>query len=295
MRLSFVLFAVPLVSTYSLLRGPTRGDSAPGLPCIAVPRARLIAPGQRTTLHLYDTSSLQVLRHAQSLCNGTYGQVVIDEDAAAARKFRLMATGTRIKILSSAPSTHTDKFGGSSVSVMAEVLGVGIIEPQQVLQHEPFLTVNASDEDTVLQSCEYAASSISEWEKELAEAANLCESLDEVAQPQGLSPSQSFSRGSGGWSLEKCIQGVLDARADLRCNGMGCEVDEMENEVSLLRLSALACTAHLPGEARFDACELAQRGELSVLLQYVGDALKEEGQRRLANKALTGLFGEDGK
>ena len=61
-----------------------------------------------------------------------------DGEAAAAeeRRFRLHEVGTRLKVLSVRPSTHTDKFGGSSSSVVAEVIGVGIIEPQAVLQRE---------------------------------------------------------------------------------------------------------------------------------------------------------------
>lgn len=130
-------------AAYSLLRAPQPGPVAPGFGCIAVPLERLIAPGQRCTLHHYDTSSLQVLRHAQSQCNGTYGQVVIDAEAAAERKFRLMPTGTKLKVLSSRPSTHTDKFGGSSTSVLVDVRPGGSNSLQMSSSSQSFVAMTA--------------------------------------------------------------------------------------------------------------------------------------------------------
>ena len=53
----------------------------------------------------------------QKLTDGTFGQVVIDDDAAARRQFRLLPIGSKLKVLSSTPSMHHDKFGGSSPSI----------------------------------------------------------------------------------------------------------------------------------------------------------------------------------
>lgn len=80
----------------------------------------MLAPGQRATLHLYDSSSLQVLRQAR-VQNDTFGQVVLDAAALEHRRFKLMSVGSILKILSWQPSTHTDKFGGTSSSIRAEV------------------------------------------------------------------------------------------------------------------------------------------------------------------------------
>lgn len=212
------------------------------------------------------------------------------------RKFRVLGVGSRLKILSSRPSTHTDKFGGTSNSVYAEVIGIGIIEPQEILQREPFLTVECSpfsDGDSLLLASPNAAPTIAEYRASLSESAALCESLSDVAKPApGTPPSQVFLRGSGGWSLVKCVNKVLEVRNALREGGNG---DDPASDTAVVRLSALACTAHLPGEDRLKAMELAQQGQLAGLLEYVQSALKEEGQRRLAVKALAGALGGGGE
>jgi len=93
-------------------------------------------------MHIYDASSLQVIRHAQAHTDSVYGQVVIDEAAASERRFQLLDIGSRVRVLSVKPSTHTDKFGGTSSSLLADVIGVGVLEPETVLgestaQREP--------------------------------------------------------------------------------------------------------------------------------------------------------------
>ena len=60
------------------------------------------------------------------------------QQAAQERRFALEPIGARVKVLSTRPSEKTDKFGGSSSSVLAEVIGVGIIEPASVLEKMPF-------------------------------------------------------------------------------------------------------------------------------------------------------------
>ena len=47
---------------------------------------------------------------------------------------RHLEVGSRVKLLSVTPSVHRDKFGGSSPSFKAELIGVGLIEPAAVLQ-----------------------------------------------------------------------------------------------------------------------------------------------------------------
>merc|ERR1719215_2061678 len=68
------------------------------------------------------------------------------------RRFGLLEVGSRIKLLSVTPSVHRDKFGGSSSSFKAEVIGVGLLEPAAVLQKMPFMTVRPADEECSLLS-----------------------------------------------------------------------------------------------------------------------------------------------
>jgi hypothetical protein len=89
---------------------------AEGYACIPVPMERLVAPGQRATMHVYDASSLQALRHAQAHANGTYGQVVIDEEAMQERRFALKRLGSRVQVLSMAPSQHVREHCGATLS-----------------------------------------------------------------------------------------------------------------------------------------------------------------------------------
>ena len=67
--------------------------------------------------------------------------------AMAERMFALEDVGTRLKVLSVTPSTHTDKFGGSSTSMMVQVIGVGLFEPQTVIEKMPFMTVECDHND----------------------------------------------------------------------------------------------------------------------------------------------------
>eukprot|EP00316_Scyphosphaera_apsteinii_P010027 CAMPEP_0119317484 /NCGR_PEP_ID=MMETSP1333-20130426/43277_1 /TAXON_ID=418940 /ORGANISM="Scyphosphaera apsteinii, Strain RCC1455" /LENGTH=249 /DNA_ID=CAMNT_0007323421 /DNA_START=160 /DNA_END=909 /DNA_ORIENTATION=- len=244
--------------------------------------SRIVAPGQRAILHLYDSSSLHVFRQAQSYCNSTFGQVVIDDVAAKQRVFRLCGIGSRCRILASAPSMHTDKFGGMSSSVLAEVIGIGIIEPEVVLQHEPFLTVSCADNDALLLPTNECLNEpdvlgtnlSSQWEDSLTEAANLCQRLERVA-----SPSRTHAQ-TDEWPAARCIERVLEIRSGDYC------------DTGKLRLVALACTTHLPGTKRFAAMALAQQGRSAELLHFVEEALQEETRRRLAMKALAGLSSE---
>ena len=152
------ILLLPLASAtrsagYKISRLGPKGNSVPkvdGYACIPVPKDKLVAPGQRASMHIYDASSIEVVRHAQAHANSTYGQVVIDDAAMKDRRFGLLEVGSRIKLLSVTPSVHRDKFGGSSPSFKAEVIGVGLLEPAAVLQKMPFMTVRPADEECSL-------------------------------------------------------------------------------------------------------------------------------------------------
>eukprot|EP00747_Dinoflagellata_sp_TGD_P206638 gnl/TRDRNA2_/TRDRNA2_80325_c0_seq1.p1 gnl/TRDRNA2_/TRDRNA2_80325_c0~~gnl/TRDRNA2_/TRDRNA2_80325_c0_seq1.p1 ORF type:complete len:404 (+),score=61.40 gnl/TRDRNA2_/TRDRNA2_80325_c0_seq1:125-1336(+) len=261
----------------SMLRGAPR--PVPGFPCIPVSLTGLLAPGQRATMHIYDDSSLKVLKQVKEHFNNTYGQVVIDDDALKERKFKLLALGSRVKVLSLTPSTHraVDKWGfegGSSPSVMAEVIGIGMIEPEEVLQKMPFMTVQCSPDSLPLPPAEVLPTAdTAQWEQSLSEKASLCQGLEEVASFKGPL-TQATERRIGELSLADSAELVAQMRGDEMC------------ESSRLTVSALAATAYLPGKDRLEAMELAQNGQTSRLIKFVRDALDEEGRRRLAVKAL---------
>ena len=61
-----LLLMIPLVSAYSLNRLQPNPSPISGFAVIPVPIDRLVAPGQHTTMHIYDKSSLEVFQHAQA-------------------------------------------------------------------------------------------------------------------------------------------------------------------------------------------------------------------------------------
>lgn len=292
------------VASYSLLRSSNVPPTPGGIPCIAIAPARLnaiVAPGQRATLHLYDASSIQVLRHAQAHANGTFGQVVLDEAALVERKFRLLGVGSRVKVLTQRPSTHTDKFGGTSNSVLAEVIGVGIIEPDEVLQREPYMSVTCGVNDAMgAAQYDHTEAELAEWHEALVGAAMQCAQLGDVALT-GTPPGPGTDMSTKDWSLPECIDSVRQLRRELqlgRSGGDDVDVAEamgvadscavVDEAASTLQLSALASTAHLPGALRLEAMELARQGPtaLASLLELVQEALLEEARRRRAVKAI---------
>jgi hypothetical protein len=305
-RMLVVVIALPLVSAYSLNRLQPKPSPISGFAVIPVPIDRLVAPGQHTTMHVYDKSSLEVFQHAQAYSNSTYGQVVLDDSAMRERRFAVMPIGSRIKILSVRPSTHVDKFGGSSASLMAEVIGIGLLEPGEVVQKMPFMTVQCKDDDGLLLTSEDGCSLLNvEGDAALAaleQSALLCQSLDGVASFKGPLTQASereaaatpfASTGGGGgddgaaavaatsaWSLSDCVGRVL------RLRGCLAPADD-----SRRTLAALAATAHLPGEKRFEAMKLTTLGKGSgPVVEYVTAELAFEAKRRLALKAIGGAF-----
>jgi len=228
-------------------------------------------------MHIYDASSLQVIRHAQAHSDGIYGQVVIDEAAARERVFRVLEIGARVKVLSVRPSVHTDKFGGSSSSLLAEVIGVGVIQPESVLSKMPFMTISCAREDSLLLPPADPPVDFAEVTASLHEAAALCETLDGVTNYKGPL-SQASERSEGGWPLSSRVERVLELRGHKDvCEG------------AKLALQALASTAHLPGGKRLEAMELAQRRQLNELVKLVEESLRDEARRRLAIKSLAEL------
>jgi len=271
-------FAV-CAAAYTLRRAPLV-ERVPGYACIPVPVDKIVGPGQRATMHIYDDSSLQAIRHAQAYGNGTYGQVVICEEAMAKRRFALRPVGSLIKVMSLTPATHTDKFGGSSASLMAEVMGIGIIEPEEVLEKMPFLTIKGNLEDGLLLPPATPAAGDCEA---LLEAAALCHRLDEIASFRGaLTQAAERERGAdaGASSPIECVDELLALR--------GCEPSDVGN-ASRAVLIALAASVHLPGSVRHEAMRLAQKEESARVLELVTSALEEEGRRRLAMKAIATL------
>jgi len=244
-------------------------------------------------MHVYDTSSLQVLRHAQANSESIYGQVVLDEAAMAERRFAVLQVGSRLKVLSLKPSTHSDKFGGESVSMMIDVIGVGLFEPGEIVQKMPFMSIECDDADDGLLMSPSAADPKVVAEREAAyaaieEAAVLCQSLDEVASFKGpltqASERQAAASEDAAWSLSDCVGRVVALRA--------VPGQEPPPEASWVTLAALATTVHLPGKLRFEAMRLAQQeahGGSQSVLDFVSSALQEEAKRRLALKAIGGV------
>lgn len=297
LRLLLLLAYLATPTAYALSRlASSSRDVRAGYACIPTPKERLVAPGQHATMHIYDSSSLEALRHAQSRFNGTYGQVVIDEAAMRERRFALEPVGARVKVLSVTPSTHTDKFGGTSQSVLAEVIGVGIIEPR-VLEKMPYMTIEEPGDDGLLQPLEEPLDGAAKRTADLAEAAALCETLEEVACFKGPLTRQTERElcnkgGGGGRSLGECVERVLELRSGGAAAAGGDGGMDGGDEVcasSRLVLSALAATAHLPGATRYEAMCAASRGQAAQLVELVAGALDEEGRRRLALKALSSL------
>ena len=82
-----LLVSLLFVGGYTLLRGPRAPEErVPGVACVPVPASRVLAPGVRRVLHVYDSSSLQAVRHAQRHANSSIGQVVINATAAEMRR-----------------------------------------------------------------------------------------------------------------------------------------------------------------------------------------------------------------
>jgi hypothetical protein len=109
-----------------LQRFPASGGSGlTGLGCIPVPLERLLAPGARRSMHLYDLSCMAVFAHAMARCDGRFAMAALDPAAAEQRRFGLLPVACEVAVLSWEPSTHQSKFGDVSSSIRAEVVGCG--------------------------------------------------------------------------------------------------------------------------------------------------------------------------
>ena len=71
-----------------------RESSVPdgSLAVIAVPRERLLVPGQMRTMHLYDTSCIEAFQ--SGLATGGFGVVALEPRSASDRSFKLEPVGT---------------------------------------------------------------------------------------------------------------------------------------------------------------------------------------------------------
>ena len=139
----------------------------------------------------------------------------------------------------------------------------------------PVVRVFSSDLDARLGKRHRAETAAAAAAAVTAAAANI------TTTASSSSGGSSSSSGGGGGGGGKCDMQVLALR--------GCEGAD---EGTRVLLSALAATAFLPGDSRFEAMLLAQRGEGTASVALVHAALEEESRRRLALKALSGLSSE---
>ena len=114
------------------------------MPCIPVPAARMSLPGELREVHLYDTSNLEVLRHALKHTGGYYVQAVIDPGAMAERRFRLCKYGVLCKVVGQNPGIHRNNVGERSDSVRARVLSMSRVLVGDVMQNEPFVAAQVA-------------------------------------------------------------------------------------------------------------------------------------------------------
>lgn len=264
---------------YSLQRVPSLESGRPGFACIpSLHTDSILPPGAKAKLHVYDASSLQVLRHAQANANSIYGQCIVDEEAMRERRFDLRSLGSRVKVLGFSPSTKSDKFGGSSNSLIVDVIGIGICSTlaSAVVEKMPFMKLDGESSEDVLPSefaCLGACSFVDDLKSELEKAAATCHDLEEVRSFMGgRMPTDDRV-----WSLGECAEQVIKLRGETPSAG------------STLVLCALAGTAYLPGSVRLEAMELAHQGKGTECVELVSSALQEEASRRLAMKALAGI------
>lgn len=235
-------------------------------------------------MHVYDASSLAVLRHAQAYSNLTYGQVVIDAAATRERRFAVEEIGSRVRVVSMAPSQHVARDGTTSSSMMCEVLGIGLLTVGEVLSKMPFMTVECAEDGCPLNGDRL----LEEWEPlpaisyaALAASAAECEHLESVASYKGpltRAAEADLREADAARGIDGCVSQLLELR--------GCSAP---SEACRLLLAAFAATAHLRGEVRLEAMRLAGRGDAAAAVEAVAAALDEEARRRRAMKALAGL------
>jgi len=102
---------------------PSAETLSAGLGCLAVPLDRLLPPGARRSLHLYDSSCMALFGYARAKCAGRFLLAALEPEAAAQRRFGLLPVACEVEVLKWEPSSHTNKFGDVSASIRAEVVG----------------------------------------------------------------------------------------------------------------------------------------------------------------------------
>jgi len=146
------------------------------MPCISVLPDRLILPGQRKLVHVYDQNNMEVLNTAMRSRDGYLCHVVVDPEALVERRFALCEYGVLLKVLSTSPSIHRNKYGERSDSIRAEVAGLRRIRVHDVFQKEPFLAANTTNADIFVDSND------SPVDPKLLDALNNCRKLrDELS------------------------------------------------------------------------------------------------------------------
>ncbi|EKX38066.1 hypothetical protein GUITHDRAFT_165315, partial [Guillardia theta CCMP2712] len=155
------------------LRPSKRENTLPSaaMPCISVLPDRLILPGQKKQIHVYDQNNIEVLNTAMRVKDGYLCHVVVDPAALAERRFALCEFGVLLKVLSTSPSIHRNKYGERSDSIRAEVAGLRRVRVHEVFQKEPFLAANTTDTVMITQGED------SQVDPSLLDALNNCKRL----------------------------------------------------------------------------------------------------------------------
>eukprot|EP00310_Coccolithus_braarudii_P023483 CAMPEP_0183338828 /NCGR_PEP_ID=MMETSP0164_2-20130417/5982_1 /TAXON_ID=221442 /ORGANISM="Coccolithus pelagicus ssp braarudi, Strain PLY182g" /LENGTH=289 /DNA_ID=CAMNT_0025508739 /DNA_START=16 /DNA_END=885 /DNA_ORIENTATION=- len=277
-----LLGALPLLvqaAPPSLLRFSSMAPKVQGLGCIPVSLERLLAPGLRRTIHLYDSSCLAAFRHAIAHTNGTLGHVVLNVERER-RQFGLLDVGCELRVLEWRASTHTSKFGDSSPSVLADVIATRRFRPGKVVQFEPFLSVGV--------------------EPFGGEGAPSSESADAPADKRADDGGGSAALTQLSGQLHHLGAEISNLRAELQLEPVlqeDCEralalVDadgEMdEADLSRARLLAFASTRFLSAEQKWEA--LARTAGLALVEGVVND-LDEATARLRAMKVLRDSLG----
>ena len=315
-----MLLATLLPSCAALLRFGSGGAPSPinGRPCIAASTLeKVIAPGMRRTLHLYDSNLIAAFRQGLALQGNNdtrewpvLSQVVLDPAAGADRSFRMLGVGTTLSVESWRPGVKENVRNEVSRSMLVDVLGVGTWEPAQVAQYEPFLAVRSAEE--VEEAGREPPSGggggggggalSDDLADEAARLLRAAELIERYAPPPSPPlPTSPVIGGGGGGGGGEAVEGLgsLEARIDrvleLRGVPSGCEA-------SRLAVRALGLTRWLPGQTRYEVLELAHGLEggglgaegrrLRALVARVAEALDEEARRQVALKALKALGDE---
>jgi len=282
-----VLGLLPAIaaSMPQLLRFREAGSPVKGLSCIITTPERVLAPGVRGSIHLYDTNCLAAFRHAMS-SHGRFGQVVLDMEGGA-RAFKLRSVGCELQVLGWQPATHTSTLGDSSASVIADVLAVRRFHPSSVVQFEPYLSVESRPFEEQTKSAEAGTGAAI-----LDEAGAVGETNDSSGVPiaadadadAGFNADADADAGAG-------VNGEGDNDADADVSGLAdCEVRAKELDSLAEGCAQLKRQLGLPEP---NAADYAKVLELNLFNHASGgDSWREERRDGRAEQEPTGAAGE---